>query len=286
MKGGSAAGDRPYGPLHKTRSAVMARQGMAATSQPLATAAAIRVLQKGGNAVDAAIAANAVLGVVEPMSCGLGGDLFAIVWDARSGKLYGLNASGRSPAAASLALFREKGLKEIPVHGPLSWSVPGCVDGWDRAAAEVRVALLGRATGAGDRVRGARLSRQRDHCRRLERRRPRAGRDSDLGGLLPARGTCSASGDGLPQPGTGAVAADDRRGWARRLLSRSAGQVDRELLAIGRRALRAGRFRRAHLDVGRAGVDQLPGLRHLGAAAQRPGDRGSPDAQPARAVTI
>jgi gamma-glutamyltranspeptidase/glutathione hydrolase len=126
-----AAADRPYGPLHKTRSAVMARQGMAATSQPLATAAAIRVLQKGGNAVDAAIAANAVLGVVEPMSCGLGGDLFAIVWDARTSKLHGLNASGRSPAAATLALFRDKGLKDIPVQGMLSWSVPGCVDGWD-----------------------------------------------------------------------------------------------------------------------------------------------------------
>ena len=87
--------DRPSGPLHKTRSAVIARQGMAATSQPLATAAAIRVLQQGGNAVDAAIAANAVLGVVEPMSCGIGGDLFAIVWDAKTGKLVGLNASGR-----------------------------------------------------------------------------------------------------------------------------------------------------------------------------------------------
>src|SRR5271157_5198373 len=125
------AADRPYGPLHKTRSAVMARQGMAATSQPLATAAAIRILQKGGNAVDAAIAANAVLGVVEPMSCGLGGDLFAIVWDARTGTLQGLNASGRSPGAATLGLFREKRLAHIPIHGPLSWSVPGCVDGWD-----------------------------------------------------------------------------------------------------------------------------------------------------------
>src|SRR5262245_16369242 len=89
--------DRPSGRLAKTRSAGIARQGMAATSQPWATATAIRVLQQGGNAVDAAIAANAVLGVVEPMSCGIGGDLFAIVWDAKTGKLVGLNASGRAP---------------------------------------------------------------------------------------------------------------------------------------------------------------------------------------------
>src|SRR6476620_6579585 len=93
------AHDRPSGPPHQPRSAVIARNGMAATSQPLATAAAIRVLQDGGNAIDAAVAANAVLGVVEPMSCGIGGDLFAIVWDAKTQKLYGLNASGRSPGA-------------------------------------------------------------------------------------------------------------------------------------------------------------------------------------------
>ncbi len=127
-----SAHDRPAGPVHKTRSTVMARQGMAATSQPLATATAIRVLQQGGNAIDAAIAANAVLGVVEPMSCGLGGDLFAIVWDAKTKKLYGINASGRAPAAATIELFRSKNLAAIPTHGPLSWSVPGCVDGWDQ----------------------------------------------------------------------------------------------------------------------------------------------------------
>jgi gamma-glutamyltranspeptidase/glutathione hydrolase len=125
-------GDRPAGPPHKTRSAVMARQGMAATSQPLATATAIRILQQGGNAIDAAIAANAVLGVVEPMSCGIGGDLFAIVWEAKSRRLYGLNASGRSPAAATIDLFKKKGLDTIPTYGPLSWTVPGCVDGWDQ----------------------------------------------------------------------------------------------------------------------------------------------------------
>ncbi len=130
-----AAHDRPSGPKHKTRSAVIARGGMAATSQPLATAAALRVLQDGGNAVDAAIAANAVLGVVEPMSCGIGGDLFAIVWDAKTHQLYGLNASGRSPYALTIAHFRAQGLTQIPAHGPMSWSVPGCVDGWDRLRA-------------------------------------------------------------------------------------------------------------------------------------------------------
>src|SRR5262245_15687389 len=100
------AHDRPTGPLQKTRSAVLARHGMAATSQPLATAAALRVLQQGGNAIDAAIAANAVLGVVEPMSCGMGGDLFAIVWDAKTKKLYGLNASGRAPKAATIEKYK------------------------------------------------------------------------------------------------------------------------------------------------------------------------------------
>ncbi len=124
------AHDRPTGDLHKSRSAVLSRRGMAATSQALATAAAIRILQQGGSAVDAAIAANAVQGVVEPMSCGIGGDLFAIVWDQSSHKLHGLNASGRAPAKASIDLFRSKGLTQIPTKGPLSWSVPGCIDGW------------------------------------------------------------------------------------------------------------------------------------------------------------
>ena len=113
------------------RSAVHAMHGMIATSQPLAVQAGIDVLRRGGNAVDAAIAANAVLGVVEPMSCGIGGDLFAMVWEARTGKLFGLNASGRSPYRATLEEMRARGLSELPAAGPLSWSVPGAVDGWE-----------------------------------------------------------------------------------------------------------------------------------------------------------
>ena len=113
------------------RSVTLAPNGMVATSHPLATQVGLDVLKKGGNAIDAAIAANAALGLMEPMSCGIGGDLYAIVWDAKTKKLYGLNASGRSPYQATRELFASKGLKEIPTSGPLSWSVPGCVDGWE-----------------------------------------------------------------------------------------------------------------------------------------------------------
>lgn len=122
--------DRPTGSPFATRSPAVGKNGMAATSQPLATLAAIEILKSGGNAIDAAIAANAVLGVTEPMSCGLGGDLFALVWDARTKKLFGLNASGRSPRALKLEEFQNRQLHYIPKLGPLSVTVPGCVDGW------------------------------------------------------------------------------------------------------------------------------------------------------------
>ncbi|TAE96341.1 MAG: gamma-glutamyltransferase, partial [Runella slithyformis] len=126
----SYAQDRPYGKPFATRTVVMAQNGMACTSHPLSTQAAIEVLKNGGNAIDAAIAANAMEGVVEPHVNGIGGDLFAIVWDAKTKKLYGLNASGRSPYSLTLAEFKKRGLKHIPADGPLPVSVPGCVDGW------------------------------------------------------------------------------------------------------------------------------------------------------------
>src|SRR5436305_13228247 len=113
------------------RSVTIAPHGMVAACHPLACGIGLDVLKKGGNAVDAAIAVNAALGLMEPMSCGIGGDLYAIVWDAKTQKLYGLNASGRSPYNATRSYFAQKGLAEIPVRGPLSRSVPGCVDGWE-----------------------------------------------------------------------------------------------------------------------------------------------------------
>ncbi len=108
----------------------MARNGVIATSQPLATAVGLRVLQSGGNAIDAAVTAAAVLSVVEPTMNGIGGDLFAIVYSAKDKKIHGLNASGRAPAAATVEEFRKRGLQKIPLRGELSVSVPGVVDGW------------------------------------------------------------------------------------------------------------------------------------------------------------
>ncbi len=122
--------DRVTGKPFATRSEVIAQHGMAATSQPLATQIALDILKMGGSAVDAAIAANAAQGLMEPMSNGIGGDLFAIVWDASTQKLYGLNASGRSPLSLTQEEFDRRGLSKIPKYGPLPISVPGCVDGW------------------------------------------------------------------------------------------------------------------------------------------------------------
>ncbi len=125
-------GDRYAGLPFATRAPVLARNGMAATAQPLATQIAIDILKRGGSAVDAAIAANAALGLMEPVSCGAGGDLFAIVWDPKTGKLHGLNASGRSPQGRTLADLKKElhGAESIPSLGSLPITVPGAVDGW------------------------------------------------------------------------------------------------------------------------------------------------------------
>ncbi len=122
--------DRVAGRAHASRSEIIAPNGMAATSQPLATQIAIDILKSGGSAVDAAIAANAALGLMEPTGSGIGGDLFAIVWDAEKKELTGLNASGRAPQAMTLEYFQGNGIDRIPPFGPLPVSVPGAVDGW------------------------------------------------------------------------------------------------------------------------------------------------------------
>lgn len=138
--GFARGGDRITGRAFATRSEVIARHGLACTSHPLATQVAIDILKQGGSAVDAAIAANAALGLMEPTGNGIGGDLFAIVWDAKTQRLYGLNASGRSPRGLTLEKLRElvaerqggalRSPLRIPSFGPLPVTVPGCVDGW------------------------------------------------------------------------------------------------------------------------------------------------------------
>ena len=122
--------DRITGFPFASRSEVIAANGMAATSHPLATQTAIEILKDGGNAIDAAIAANAVLGLVEPTGCGIGGDLFAIVWDSKTEKLYGLNSSGPAPIDMSIDFIKNQGLEKIPAYGPLPVTVPGAVAGW------------------------------------------------------------------------------------------------------------------------------------------------------------
>ena len=123
---------RPARSPHSSRSEVIAPLGMVAASQPLAAQVGIDILKAGGNAVDAAVAVNAMLGLVEPNMNGIGGDLFAIVWDAKTHKLYGLNATGRAPYAIDRRVFTNHGLDHVPGNGPLAWTVPGAVDGWDQ----------------------------------------------------------------------------------------------------------------------------------------------------------
>ena len=122
--------DRIIGELFATRSEVIAQNGMVASSHPLATQIGIEILKNGGNAIDAAIAVNAALGLMEPTGCGIGGDLFAIVWDPKTKKLHGLNASGPSPQSLSLDYFLDNDYEGIPFYGVLPVSVPGAVAGW------------------------------------------------------------------------------------------------------------------------------------------------------------
>src|SRR6266404_4045871 len=116
------------------RSMVISRNGIVAAESPLAAQAGARILERGGNAVDAAIATNAMMGVVEPMMNGIGGDLFAIVYDAKANKLYGLNASGWAPRGLTIEFLRKQGIREMPQQGVHAITVPGAVDGWQKLA--------------------------------------------------------------------------------------------------------------------------------------------------------
>lgn len=140
-------GDRPAGNIRGTRSPAVGRRGMIATSQSLASAAGLRVLQDGGNAIDAAVTAAAVLAVVEPSMNGIGGDLLAIVYDAKTKQVCGLDSTGRSAYAATPEEFARRGLQEMPGRGPLTVDVPGVVEGWHQLLTRFGTISLGRAVG-------------------------------------------------------------------------------------------------------------------------------------------
>jgi gamma-glutamyltranspeptidase/glutathione hydrolase len=141
----SLPGDRPASNTHATRSAVFGRNGMIATSQPMASAAGLKVLQDGGNAIDAAVTAAAVLAVVEPSMTGIGGDLFAIVYDAKTKTLHGLNASGRSAYAATPQEYARRGQTRMPGSGVLSVTVPGVVEGWSELLSKYGTLTMAKA---------------------------------------------------------------------------------------------------------------------------------------------
>ena len=138
-------GDRPAGNIRGTRSPAVGRHGMIATSQTLASAAGLRVLQEGGNAIDAAVTAAAVLAVVEPSMNGIGGDLLAIVYDAKTKKVYGLDSTGRSAYAATPEEFAKRGLKEMPGRGVLTVDVPGVIEGWHQLLTRFGTITLAKA---------------------------------------------------------------------------------------------------------------------------------------------
>ena len=149
---------------NRNRSTVVCQNGIVCSSQPLASMAGVDILKAGGNAVDAAIAANAMLSLVEPMRCGPGGDLFAIIWDATGKRLWASMPAAGRPTIGAWTKRLALGLKEIPTYGPLSWSVPGCVSGW--SALQERLGRLGLA-----RVLEAAIFYAREGFRRLARHR-------------------------------------------------------------------------------------------------------------------
>jgi gamma-glutamyltranspeptidase/glutathione hydrolase len=177
----------------QARSMVISRYGIVASESPLASQAGASVLARGGHAVDAAVAANAVMGLVAPGSNGIGGDLFAIVYEADSGKFYGLNASGWAPAALTIETLKQQGHDDMPSRGPHSVTVPGTVDGWAK--------LLQRFV-PGNRVGRGRLGPRR------EARPPRRERRPDL----PHQGPGAGRGRSLSQPGPGVVSPANQRG--------------------------------------------------------------------------
>ena len=256
-------GDRPAPNPRATRSVVMARNGAIATSQPLATAAGLKVLQSGGNAIDAAVTAAAVLSVVEPTMNGPGGDLFAILYDAKTQSVHGLNASGRAPAAATLEEFQKRHLDRIPLRGPLSVSVPGVVDGWNELPDQARHDHAGAGSRTGHQVRTRRLRRQRNRLVAMARGgRPAGARPERSSGAAPV-GQAASGGRHLQESGARRVARADRARRTRCVLPWADRQGNRRRSSKARRAHHRRGPRRESPRLGRAALDHYRGYKVL-----------------------
>ena len=263
---------------------------MAATSQPLVTQIAVDVLKKGGSAVDAAIAANAALGLMEPTGSGIGGDFFVIVWDPKTRKLHGLNASGRAPMGQTLQQLRKANndRRELPAHSWLSVTIPGAVDGWfalhgrfgklpmkDVLAPAIAYAEDGFpiteviAKGLLANVAGFEKSFKAGDLEEI----------ANMRRIYVPNGARAEGRRDLQKPRSGAHLPRHRRRRARRLLFGPAHRRHGGLFQEDRRTAPKVGLPAPAQRVGRAYLDQLSRLRRLGAAAQRPGHRGAADAE-------
>ena len=261
------------------RSVVTTTLGIVASSSPLASEAGAQLLERGGSAVDAAIAANATLGVVEPHMNGIGGDLFAIVYEAKTGKLYGLNASGWAPTGLTPEFLAGKGITKMPRAGIYSITVPGAVSGWD--ALQRRFGRLPLATDAraGDLLCRAGISAGRSECRRLgEMPRAAIAEAAGKATYLP-NGHAPKPGEIFKNPDLGALAPSHRCPRARRVLPGSDRRGDPDAVARARRHDDGRRPGRSRARVGDADPEHVSRLDRVRDAPQRAGHRGAHDAQ-------
>ena len=268
------------------RSTVYAPNGVAATSQPLATSAAVEVLEHGGNAIDAAVTAAAVLAVVEPMMTGPGGDMFALIWSAKDKKLVALNASGRAGSLMTREELVKRGRARMPSSGVETVTVPGAVAGWDALLKKYGTITLSKAVQpaigyaengfvvtpviAGDWA-GATRRLQSD---------PGATATFMPGGHTPKAGDWFRNPD---MANSLRVIGEGRSGGD---LRRRAGTEDRRAHQGARRLRHARGSQEESADVGDADLDDVQGLPGLGAAAEQPGDRGARDAADPRHVRL
>ena len=212
---------------------VVSRGGIVAAESPLAAQAGATILAHGGNAIDAAVATNAVMGVVEPMMNGIGGDLFAIVYDAKTGKLYGLNASGWAPAELSIEFLKSKGIDEMPQVGIHSVTVPGAVDGWSKLLSTFRHEAIPRASCAGDSLRSRGVSCSRVGCGLLGRaKKPFLKKDKNFAATYLIDGRAPRVGDVFRNPDLARSLETDRRGRPRCVLQ---GRDRRRASSLSRR---------------------------------------------------